>query len=202
MKHLTRFTMLCLIFVSFADHVSAAERPLITAQDKRTMIRANLSYHAPSVTIWLDKGTPSAEVTDLVHAGILKVRYHTVSYCQPRLALLMTEKGQRIAGSHGWSFDDEFLTIPVGRYVFVKSSSFLRRWSSDSYTLRFRYRYDGNFNVPYLLKMGKASDWNTGDKTTLADEGKVFTRTLPLQFSRERGWWLGERWHYIERLVC
>jgi len=166
------------------------------------MILQDLSYNSPAFVVLLDQAKPSAGVVDLERAGIVESLYSTQSCFGPQSMLVLTEKGQRIAASRGWEVDRNVLEIPVGRFAYIDGSLSIKRYNGRPYAISFRYRYEPNFNAAFLISLGNATDWDTGDNMTLADEGKIFARTVQLQFDVSRGWWLTTDWHRLRTYQC
>ena len=203
MKYVAVAALLLGSIVGLAQTSSAMQTPLISTRSARNMVQEYLSHYSPNISIALDDGTrESAEIDDLIGAGILVVRSRWNTDCYgTKLALLLTEKGQRIAAARGWLANDGVLTIPLGRYTSIDNLFRIRPKRGKPYSITFRYRYENNRNERYLLSLGRAVEWVTSAGKSLADMQKTFEKTAYLRFSRGRGWWLYAGPPALRRLI-
>lgn len=167
----------------------------ITAGQARLLVQENLVYHAPSFGLSLDQlVNADGGGDDLVGAGVLTAARTQGRVCgEPLARYRLSQDGLRIAGQRGWATEINSLAIPVGRFIYVPGTYAVRRGALGSYEITFRFRYVGNSNSRYLLSIGKASDWATGDGLSLANLGEVLTETVPLV--ETRGKWRIGLWH-------
>ena len=191
MKYTITIVILLLAFAGVARDAVAnggLPEPLRSASH---LANDYLSHFTPNISVRLNgDARPSSKVSDLVREGILLIRYRRKTDCHGiRLRLVLTEKGQRVAGSRGWAFNGDLLTIPLGRYAVVNKLISIRRKGGEPYSMTFQYRYEANSNARYLLSFGRASDWVMTNGRSLASKSP-FQDTAYLGYSHERGWWL------------
>lgn len=127
-------------------------------------ILSDLVYSTPHLDIFLDEARPSAAIDNLVRAKILRVIGKTAgSNVVPKglLVLMLTARGERIALNRGWAFGSAVLQIPTGRLSYVAGSYSVQREKDDSASAYVTYfwRFKGNSNLAYLLRLGTLSTW-------------------------------------------
>ena len=151
----------------------------------------------------LDQASPVPGIDDLLRAGILERVSVTTGGCYgPEESLVLTEQGQRVASSRGWSLRDAVFVIPVGRLVYVPSSARVEKKNGVPHAVRFAFRYEPGSNARLLLSLGPASHWATGDGLTLADAWRIFVKTVPLEYDAASGWSLRNEWLHQRTFVC
>ena len=169
-----------LLLLQFAPTGARAARPTITKQKIMNAILYDLAYHAPVIIIDLDGDTLRSSVRNLERAGILRVIGRTSADLYGpagRLILLLTNRGQRIAASRGWGVRSGFLEIPTGWLKYMPGSYKLHG-DGSLITISYRWRYEPNSNVSYLLKLGPLSSWSRSMyPTCLSASGKALNKS-------------------------
>ena len=216
------------VAASFALATSAFAKPspkTISERNVVEVVQQNLQDHAPQYIVLLDETYPDAGVRDLIRAGLLEKDFMTTD-CGPEWGLSMTEKGQSMSWARGWSIYQGMLTIQVGRFRYIPKSAKVLRSSGQGYALhvssfgyihesgknyhgsgppyavQFEFQYVPNANAKALLRIGPARDWKTGDGLTLADAGRIYVKTVALNYNAARGWYLSEAWRLRRVAVC
>lgn len=161
---LARILLLTLLIAATPSHgaapTSVATSPIPEAMITRA-IRSDLAYNTPHLEIDLDATKPSAAIDNLLRAKILRVTGKTDGHgLEPkgRLILMLTTAGEGIALRRGWAFGGGLLQIPTGRLSYVPGSYSVQRKNDTAYVTYF-WRFEGNSNLAYLLRLGAPSTW-------------------------------------------
>jgi hypothetical protein len=146
------------------------------------LIRESLAYHPPIYEVELDAATPGRAVTALERAGIIEY-VSTYDTCSGRYeAVRQTEAGLTLAASNMWPTIHGFLTVPLGRFAYVRNSERINVQSGAPVSVTFRFTFVGNGDVARLAKIGPASIWHVespvGLSLTAADAGRTFKETI------------------------
>ncbi len=134
--------------------------PIPTAMVAEAIL-ADLVYSTPHLAINLDQAKPSKAIENLVRAKLLRVPGKTDgSGLRPKgyLILLLTAKGETTALERGWAFGGGMLQIPTGRLSWVGPSYSIQQDKNRTY-LTYFWRFEGNANLTYLLRLGAPSTW-------------------------------------------
>ena len=134
--------------------------PIPTAMVAEAIL-SDLVYSTPHLEIDLDEATPSAAIENLVRAKLLRVTGKTDGYAmlpQGRLILMLTAKGEKTALERGWAYGGGVLQIPTGRLSWVGPSYSIQQDKKRTY-LTYLWRFEGNANLTYLLRLGAPSTW-------------------------------------------
>lgn len=150
-----------------AAPASAAATPIPETMIMRA-ISSDLAYNTPHLEIDLDAAKPSAAIDNLLRAKILRLTGKTDGHgLEPkgRLILMLTTRGEEIALRRGWAFGGGLLQIPTGRLSFVAGSYSVQRKNNTAY-VTYSWRFEGNGNLAYLLRLGAPSTWPTSMLTS------------------------------------
>lgn len=172
---LSHLFLLILIAASPSNGATPANtaRPPIPRAMIMRAIRSDLVYNAPHLEIDLDAATPSPAIANFVRAKLLRVTGKSDGYrLEPkgRLVLMLTAKGERIALRRGWAFGGGLLQIPTGRLSYVDGSYSVQRKESRAY-ITYLWRFEGNGNLAYLLRLGAPSTWPASMLTSCLRRG-------------------------------
>jgi len=160
--------------------------PVITEKMIMDAILQDLAYNAPNVVVDLDRDASSHSVANLARAGIVRVFGATV---------YLTKRGQRIAAARGWFVGLGEIKITVGRLVYVPGSATLGVTDGIPNTASYRWRYEANTNLSYLLQIGPASSWASSiypNCLSPQNGSGVNTRTILIARDGHDGWGLME----------
>lgn len=166
--------------VAMAAYADEATPPL-TEEAIVHAIASDLAYNAPHLTIELDEAKPIPAIDSLVHAGVLRILGTTAAgpnHCAGMKILLLTDQGQKIAQERGWSVAGGELNIPTGRLVYVPRSYTIVQ-SGRTTDVTYAWRYEGNDNLSYLLRLGPPTSWPKSMYPTCFDAaGNPTSRTV------------------------
>jgi hypothetical protein len=148
-------------FIIFASLLIATAPPAPKEEMIQHAILSDLEFNAPHVSVYLNASEPNPFVSTLLRAGIVRVAGKATEegpHPATRLVLALTENGKRTAIALGWSFGRGMLDIPTGRLVYLPESYRLFEHGRTA-TLSFKWRYEPNSNLRYLLALGPRSTW-------------------------------------------
>lgn len=164
--------MLSAIALAISVVAPSAEGNTIPEPDIMPAILRDLTYNAPHLSIYLDGDLPNPAISNLERAGILKLVGKTSgnALVPGRLVLLLTERGQRIALSRGWSMARGELGISTGRRAYVRGSYAVRSSNAKEIVVSYSWRYEPNENARYLLSIAPAGTWPKATGAGLASK--------------------------------